>query len=154
MKWLFVGRHGSYDLRTLELDSYGRQQMVLISEALAPYAQGKEVAILSAKRKRVTQSAEIVATKLDTSWEIAECLSSGDNDICENLLEETVTLIEKAAGSDLVILITHVGYTKWLPYFYIQRRWQKEIEKRPLNKGHGWLIDCDTGEMFELPESS
>jgi phosphohistidine phosphatase SixA len=149
MKKLILIRHGEYDFNTGVLTPCGVKQVQDTAKSLKSLlGLGKQTLfVVSSTAMRALDSAVILIewwgldnTKLGESYQLST-FSHPENLHC---LYDFVDFLEDNKAMDILVFVTHLEYTSNFPAFFFKKRFGRRIVNRiPVKKGGGVIIDCE-----------
>lgn len=149
MRYLIVVRHGEYVQFSGRLSEVGRRQMEALAESIKVLLDGMSVRMISSTAQRALDSAEVLSTVLQVTFDGNDLLWS-DN-MHRMKMEETLEFIRSIADqADVVILVTHIEYAEYLIRSYIKKISSERsitVEapyNTPTGKGQAWILDCES----------
>lgn len=147
---IILMRHGDYSM--MGLTPRGREQVERVARAMFPYVKGKDIQLVTSPVKRAVDSAEIVATALDTSFEVKAFLKSKGGTLTSQNIDGALSFLRKATVH-VVIFSTHLEFCEDFPEIIDARlmRLKKMSAVTDMPRGAAWVIDCKTGECVLIP---
>jgi phosphohistidine phosphatase SixA len=146
MKKILIVRHGYYSVS--DLTSTGREQMKDLGMAIKSLMNGDSIEVKSSTAPRAKQSAKILAEILGVSFTEHEFLWSGPDSPrgCRVDLDKALKIIQ-GSRADVVILVTHLEYSEYLPTHLGKKICGKDhgFPSEETGKGEAWFIDCQAG---------
>ncbi len=124
MNMLILVRHGSYDYNTKRLDKIGEKQMYGLANNIKKIIVGKTVVLVSSSASMAVDSAEIISQMLNLSYEKDGKFLS-DSQFQENLPLAYKKIQELGKEHEVVIVVTHHEYCKYLPQFILLKKFKR-----------------------------
>jgi phosphohistidine phosphatase SixA len=148
MKKLLIARHGNYD-RDYRLNEYGKKQMTELAEFLQTGLDGDSLLILSSPAPRASDSADVMAKMLKTGFEEVEELWD-DNRHRGDPKKSYEIIKARGADVDVVIAITHMEFTEYLPRYFIKDLGIDTLCTE-IGQGKAWEIDFEKRKVELAP---
>jgi phosphohistidine phosphatase SixA len=138
MEKVAVVRHGDYSGE--ELNDTGKFQARKLGGLLEELSVHRSL-VLTSTAKRASQTAAIIARYLGSEIEEHELLWS-DAMHKENLQAAYDLIHTNVEKTDLLVIVTHLEYGERLPYFLVDKDWDKKpLSIRSLQRGQGVILD-------------
>lgn len=148
LKTLAIIRHGDYSGE--DLNSYGRQQMRIIAEAIKGLTSGPFV-ILTSAAPRAKQSAEVIAQILGTEVGYVSGAFWSDNGHPQRNSKFLQELEENIGDAEHAILVSHLEYVEEMPTEISRNEgFNSPAQYRERPKGSGVLLDMVNKQATEL----
>lgn len=142
-KLLIVCRHGAYDDVTDHLNADGRWQFEALANCLKPVIGDRTVCILSSTADRALESAEILQNAFGLNAIERHELLWSESGRRPRYDETKILVSRKFLTSDVVILVTHLEYTRGFSDHFITETVRKSLGSFELEKGQARVTSAD-----------
>lgn len=149
MEKLIIVRHGDYDKDSGHLSDKGSADIKGVAVRIKALVRDSSALILSSPAFKAAESALILSDVLNVAIVMHDDLFSecqGDM----NLDRALAFVRGKSDQADVLIVVTHIEYTDYLPAHFFKKEWDMKAPYMHLEKGEGAVIDYASKSLTKV----